>query len=116
MNARDLAICEKFLSLAADDTFEPSFIESKLAKDFKVKEERVRYAAVKTCVIVILEANRDSPRVREVIERAYGPEAFPTESEIRLVRPRLSRLASLLDRIKASHVVDVPYFYYLIKL
>jgi hypothetical protein len=112
----DVRLCEEFLKLIADDTFERSFIEAKLSKDFKVKPDRVRYACLKVLVIVILEASQKKEEAARTISQAYGAEALPTESEIALVKTRLGALALALNAVKEAQVEEIPWMLALYKL
>jgi hypothetical protein len=116
LGLKDIELYDSFLDLLLDDTFERSFLETKLAKDFKIKPERVRYCAVRMTILLILEANRNREEVVGVMMRNYGPKAFPTEGELLLSRPSLPGLAKKLNQLGAPDVADLPYLHYLFKL
>jgi hypothetical protein len=116
ITGRDLLVYEELLELLADDTFEPSFLEQKLSKDYKIKPERIRYIAVKISIIVILEVSGNDEGVTRILTESYGPEVLPTENEIQLVKPRLNSLALALSKLTSSDVEELPYLHYLFKL
>jgi hypothetical protein len=47
---------------------------------------------------------------------AYGPDAFPTEDEIALVKPHLGRYIETINSLKPADVEELPYFRYLFDL
>jgi hypothetical protein len=116
INARDIRLYESFLDLLMDDTFERSFVEQKLSKDFKVKAERVRFVVAKITIIIILEVKKNDETVTQAYLDAYGPDALPTEYELAVVKPRLDYFASVINKLKVADVVELPYFYYIFML
>jgi hypothetical protein len=116
VNEDDVRVFAELLKLLADDSVARSSIEARLAKNFNIDADRVRYACLTIAIIVILEKSPADENVWEAISRAYGPEALPHESEVQLVKPRVEALAAALNAVTRSQIEEIPWLLALYRL
>ena len=108
-NEDDVRVFGELLKLLADDSVARGSIEARLAKQFKMDSDRVRFACLKIAIIVILEKSPADENFWEEISRAYGPEALPDESEVQLVKPRAEALAAALNAVTRRQIEEIPW-------
>jgi hypothetical protein len=116
LSEREIPVYQEYIKLLADDTFEKSFLDTKVGKDFKIKPDRLKYIVLKMTIIVILDVAKDDPKVIQTLTNAYGPDALPTDEERALLKPYVKKFALQLNNQKSDDVKPIPYLYYLFKL